>query len=281
MEVVCFRFPHLGMQILENIDDISFTECRKLSPSMCNFIDGTKSISRRILQTYLPDTMDVRKILRSSNSKTLEAFSYLVQDEFLRYGYNTSLVLELITSKAKDKNPVDRDGWTPFLKAAKHGHIEVCNYFIENLEDINPRNIVGLTPYHKAAEYGHLSICKLFIENLDDKNPKSDHGRTPLHEAAENGHIEVCQLIIENIDDKNPMDDFGWTPLHGAVNCGHLEVCKLITQNNIKDTDTKDSTGQTPIHLAEMKKYQSVHEYLTIWQELTLFEIFISWTAAF
>ena len=101
MEVVCFRFPHLGIQILENISDISFTECRKLSPSMCNFIDGTKSISRRILQTYLPDIMDVRKILRSSNSKTLEAFSYLVQDEFLRYGYNTSLVLELITSTGK------------------------------------------------------------------------------------------------------------------------------------------------------------------------------------
>ena len=138
-----------------------------------------------------------------------------------------------------------------------------------------------MTPYHKAAEYGHLSICKLFIKNLNDKNPKSDHGRTPLHEAAENGHIEVCQLIIENSKDKNPTDDFGWTPLHGAVNCGHLEVCKLITQNNIKDTDTKDSAGQTPIHLAEMKKYQSVHEYLTIWQELTLFEIFISWTAAF
>ena len=101
MEVVCFRFPHLGIQILENIDDISFTECRKLSPSMCNFIDGTKSISRRILQTYLPDTMDLRKILMSSNSKTLEAFSYLVQDEFLRYGYNTTLVLELITSTGK------------------------------------------------------------------------------------------------------------------------------------------------------------------------------------
>ena len=35
------------------------------------------------------------------NPSVLEAFSYLVQDEFLRYGYNTSLVLELITSTGK------------------------------------------------------------------------------------------------------------------------------------------------------------------------------------
>ena len=47
----------------------------------------------------------------------------------------------------------------------------------------------GETPFHYAAKYGHLEICEYMIDQIECKNPTNDTGLTPLHNAAERGHL--------------------------------------------------------------------------------------------
>ena len=86
-----------------------------------------------------------------------------------------------------------------------------------------------LTPFHLAAKHGHFEICQHIINNIDDKNPGKKYGWTPLHEAAKNGHFAIFKLIIDKIlGDKNPRDRNGHTPLHMSAMNGHLDICHLI-----------------------------------------------------
>ena len=91
---------------------------------------------------------------------------------------------------------------TPFHLAASHGHFEICQYIINNIEDKNPGN--GWTPLHEAAKKGHFAIVKLIIDNLTEKNPRDRNGHTPLHMSAMNGHLDICQLIPREIIENNP-----------------------------------------------------------------------------
>ena len=47
----------------------------------------------------------------------------------------------------------------------------------------------GETPFHYAAKYGHLDICEYMIDQIECKNPTDDKGMTPLHNAADRGHL--------------------------------------------------------------------------------------------
>ena len=128
---------------------------------------------------------------------------------------------------------------TPLVIAAVTGNTEiVTKVFKKEIFEIQDS-----VPFQYSAKYGNLEVCRFFINNIDDKNPKDDEGLTPLHIAAENGKFKVCQMILEaGIDNKNPKTSesiSGVTPLHGAAENNHLSVCHLIIENNL-DANPKD-----------------------------------------
>ena len=90
---------------------------------------------------------------------------------------------------------------TPFHLAASHGHFEICQYIINNIDNKNPG---GWTPLHEAAKKGFFTIVKLIIDNVTEKNPSDRNGHTPLHMSAMNGHLDICQLISVEIIENNP-----------------------------------------------------------------------------
>ena len=59
----------------------------------------------------------------------------------------------------------------------------------------NPKDFFLSTALHKAARNGHLSVCQLIVENVDDKNPKNSSGRTPLDLATSKNHLGIKKLI--------------------------------------------------------------------------------------
>lgn len=61
-------------------------------------------------------------------------------------------------------------------------------------------------------KHGHIDIYQEIIDELDDKNPKDEDGWTPLHEAAQEGHLKIYDLILINVEEKDPSDDNGVTP---------------------------------------------------------------------
>ena len=99
-----------------------------------------------------------------------------------------------------------KDGWTPLHRAAKNGHLNICEYIMDKIENINPGDNKGWTPYHSAASEGHLNVCKHIMDKIENKNPGSNDGWTPYHSAALQGHLDICKYIIEKVEDKNPFE---------------------------------------------------------------------------
>ena len=66
------------------------------------------------------------------------------------------------------------------------------------VEDKNPSDKDGFTPLHVAARHGYLEIYRFIAERVENKNPEDSDGETPLSLATENGHYEICRLISAN-----------------------------------------------------------------------------------
>ena len=124
--------------------------------------------------------------------------------------------------------------------------------------DKNPKNKQGFTPLHKHAEYGNFEICQLILGNVDEKNPADAEGTTPLHLAARSGKMVTFRLIFEQVSDKNPADAECNTPLHyaathyeryaGASHESYLDICQLIL-DNVVDKHPLNNLRHTPLDL--------------------------------
>ena len=219
MEEIFDRFPHIGNQILQNLNDQSLQECRLVSQDWLNFVENEKISWKRIKNIYpYIDGQNMLHIAAQSG-----------QERRFETAYNFSIVMG-----KTNKQFVDNHFNTPLHYAAESGRLSICELIFNHVDDKNLENNMGETPLQMAAENGHSLICKLFIKDSisdDDSNPKNFLGNTPLHEAAKQGHLNVCQIIVDKVEDKNPANNGGTTPLHVAAMNGHVQICKLIIHN--------------------------------------------------
>ena len=272
MEAILLRFPHLGYQIFEQLDNPFLTICREVSGSWQSFIDNDKlPWIRMIIQHIKPLTSPWKKFFKKSNVKSLvematsvtqhfkelEMDVYFLENQltntvplhFAAMSDNAETIERLIQIGAK-LNEIDSVQCTPLHYAATNGHLTAYQLIMENNPTKNPE-CGNMTPFHMAAKHDHLSICELIIDNVEDKNPKNVNGETPLHYAAKHTFdgLEICQLIIDKVIDKNPRNESGRTPLHHAVTYSNPEVVQWIF-NNIEDKNPPDNFGTTPLHIA-------------------------------
>ena len=239
MEEVLLRFFHLGQQIFGQIDDQSFVNCRILGRSWKTNIDAEEFAWTKITKRFPCESGKIPLHIAAMTGQT---------KKFVK-----------LFDEAKDKNPYDFNGVTPYHLAAKNGHLEICCMIHQHLEtsfddEINPQDHHKYTPFHYAAARGHERICKFFIDRESKKNPKCEHDGTPLHLATANGHYEVCKIIMEKIDDKNPKTRDGLTPLHLAALWGHEEIFNLLLAN-VQDKNPIDREGQTPMMYYELSQW--------------------------
>jgi len=198
MEEIFSRFPHLGEAIMDQLDNTDLTDGRLVDRVWRSFIDNQKLPWMRIIFKWTGHyNQEWHKISRKLNVEMVKILAKTVN---------------LIDGE--DIDPIDQ---TPLVIAAISGNTEiVAKLFKKEAFE----NYVDEQPYHIAAKHGKLEVCQFFIKNIDVKNPKDKQGVTPLHVAAEYGHFEICQMIMEAIDDKNPknFDELGGsTPLHYAA----------------------------------------------------------------
>ena len=271
------RFPHLGEEIFQKIDNKSLASCQLVSGSWYRFIQyqkrpkwvRIKHLLVKNIETLSKDFHGVPIFYGSKfNGSFVKLFFSAMHNKTICTGgtflhvaamYGCLGICELTIRKihkVEDRNPSNEWGETPLHYAADHCHLEVCKLIIQSVDEKNPKNNEGDTPLHFAARRGKASICELIMKNIWDKNPgafgytpSNEQGETPLHYAAANGRLEVCQLIIQCVDEKNPKNNEGFTPLHFAARQGKASICELIMKN-ILDKNPKAFDGSTPLHEA-------------------------------
>ena len=206
MDVVLLRFPHLGKQIFEILEEQPLVNCIQTSRVWEQFISKENS-SHRLFQTlgriqkYTGcSKANIGKILKQTDLETL------VND--VNEVYNGG---GLIFQAGEHLVYFSHGDLTPFHKAAAKGHLTVCKLILDNNpENKNPKctilnntnDVYGLTPLHLAAGNGHLMVCKLILAMADNKNPKSGcalNGMTALDMARYKGYSQIYMLISSTI----------------------------------------------------------------------------------
>ena len=282
MDIIARRFPHLAVNIANNLDDQSLVKFRKATGKNSEFQKQNRLYWIRILKKYK------KTYFETSNESWKKAISK-TPIEFVRKLAMAALnFFKTASEDIKDFIEVDFHPWnkeqlTPlhiaaydgdlnffqevkkitftinqYLKqsriapihlAAYRGHLALCRQLLEDWNE----NKIPCAVLHYAAVAGHLEVYKLFHDVIEVKNPvltrqertPTDYiGKTPLHLAAEKGHSEICKFIIERVEVKNPAENrYGDTPLHFAAASGHLDICKFMLKNIIS-VDEKNPRGR-------------------------------------
>ena len=107
-----------------------------------------------------------------------------------------------------------------------------------------------------AANDAHETIC-LLLKHAADPNAKTGGGEVrPLHLASKNHSIPCMEAIIRAGGAIDAVDADGRPPLHYAVNSnikGGSAAIRFLGKSGA-DLDTRDSSGNTALHLAAVNK---------------------------
>ena len=116
----------------------------------------------------------------------------------------------------------------------------------------------GTTPFLLAARYGHIEVASLLLRYGAKCDDKDCQGATVLHIAACHGHYDLIRWLISqrtslhlNIKSKNLS-----TPLHSSAICKiNRDIKPLLDMGaNIYETD---ENGMTPLHYTVINAYET------------------------
>ncbi|XP_065623999.1 uncharacterized protein LOC136065153 [Quercus suber] len=148
--------------------------------------------------------------------------------------------------------------------AANAGLSSIVQHFItlshQYQELFMVQNSKGELPLHLAANAGHLSIVQHLVKSCHQRQEhlmvQNSNGDLPLHVAANAGHLSIVQYLVkfsyrcqELLTPKNSGDNI---PLpYPPVDANQ----KLQDRYTSKLLRVKNKEGNTPLHLALIKKY--------------------------
>ena len=230
IEEIFWRFPHLGTQIFEKLDNFNLVKCREISTWWKKFVDNDKTFCIKQIQEHI-------SMPNPSVTKTLQKENYEYLQE-LADASKESFDSALRGCKNKKKPNTFELLYSLLLKSRLKA--DYCN----------------------SSDNKPLSLVKLIIDNLENKNPWLEaFGLHALSQAARLGNMEAYKLISKELDEKNPIDTYGYTPLHYAVRHGNYNICQFITKNS-QNLESLDQLGYTPLQLAESGGYKEISDLL-------------------
>ena len=185
-----------------------------------------------------------------------------------------AFVMKLIEGRLNPETgyPLEQcgNGVTPFLLAAKYGHVHLLQLLLEISENrIHQFDSKKATALHYAARFGKTDAARFVLEKDPTKinKPKNDSistnlaGGTALHEAAYYGHNDVIKLLLSHGAELEGKEAIGWTALHLAAMQGRVSTLKLLIGLGASVT-TIDNSEFTPLHKAAARGHEACIEVL-------------------
>ena len=234
IEETFLRFPHIGEQILENLDDQCLFECQKISRPWQDFITENRILPIALLHkcTHLPKRR-LKKSVRKYDIKTvqnlvicaIETVQKLVIPSWLdvplynKFAYDNSnwklvyvhlfnqkplktiqyLFVEVILQNVMHPNitKLEDKRFNDFLR-----EVAICkehNFFwcpiFGGPEDEKDLVFSWNRILFVAVYYGHFSVCKFVTEKVKDIHKASTKGEILITTANENGYHDIFRLL--------------------------------------------------------------------------------------
>ena len=182
MDKVLIRFPVVGQDIFNQVDDKTLSNCRYVCKFWCNFLDNGSLFWQRRIHKFTENQVEFSSHWKIATKKApigiLKKLAIAVEEYFTLH-------------------PKDLDNQlSPLHILGVQGITSLYDHIAKHIGVVNPTCIKdGWTPIHFASLEGHLEIIKYIAEYLEDKNPATHDGVTPLHFAAFKGD---CQGRLSN-----------------------------------------------------------------------------------
>jgi len=178
--------------------------------------------------------------------------------EAVRYG-RTDIAKLLLTNGA-EVDALDSIGKSPFLLIIPtNAQYSVYSTLLQYNAKATQKDMYGDTVLH-VATMGNapVEVLALLASHGAGVNERNKQGVTPLSLAIEKKNLQHVVFYANHGADINAEDQNGKSPLVYALESSTIDMLKtLVTKENIL---TKDSAGNTPLHIAIMK--DSPFEYI-------------------
>ena len=219
MEEVLLRFPHIGEEIFDVLDEESLENCKKVCKIWKNFIEDPKQKLKWIKEIKANEknaalrrgfiSFPLKFFISGPNPKWSKLPIQDLRDFVYRLNYkrNESILFET------------------FLE--KYAELKV---------ELNAKWDMGRTIFHLASFFGHSKLVNIILKksyNLKiDLNAKDMNERTAIYQACGRGNTKIVKMMIENAEssklDFKIKDCKGRTAFQGAKLFGKQNIVDLI-----------------------------------------------------
>ncbi|WVZ53436.1 hypothetical protein U9M48_004379 [Paspalum notatum var. saurae] len=148
-------------------------------------------------------------------------------------------------------------GFNALHAAVRNGNSAIARRIMETRPQLaREENDSKRTPMQAAVLWGKIDLLRVLLEH--DRSlgyVVSTDGYPLLNSAAFRGHIDVAQEILKYCPNAANCRPNAWTCLHQAVWEEHTEFVEFVLRSPqlARLVNMRDSTGDTPLHLAVTK----------------------------
>uniref|UniRef100_A0A8D9BHC5 Ankyrin repeat domain-containing protein 7 n=1 Tax=Cacopsylla melanoneura TaxID=428564 RepID=A0A8D9BHC5_9HEMI len=174
---------------------------------------------------------------------------------------HTNIVWYLLNNKAR-MDIMDKDGFTPFLKAVQCGNTDCTHLMLERGADLDSTDDNGNTALHLATRQGYFKIAALLLQKGADLSIFNNQGEVPLHLATLGEHKDLVSLLLKYGATVNVPDRLQRTPLMLAARVGNIQLIHVFLQHGAH-LDSCDSNGWTASDYALIGGHQEIAKQLT------------------
>lgn len=174
--------------------------------------------------------------------------------------------------KIENYNILDGKGESPLGISAYYGHLDACDYILNNGGNINIKNGDGESALYSAINgYAtnsgtrNIDVLKFLIKNGININAANKDGISPIMKSTRcNTHVEniPCLLLESNID-LTHKTNWGKTVLMYASESGNLKLVTKLLKKGV-DIHAIDDDGRNALYYAAKYHVIESDEYLKI-----------------
>ncbi len=147
---------------------------------------------------------------------------------------------------------------------------ELLNLLFEHKANIEANDPNKKTPLHLAGMLGRPELAKILLSSGAELNSKDMKGMTALHFAimygqdrdGKNRSYELAELLVNKGANVNTISEDGLTPIFSAARNGYTDIVKLSHRNGADIKSISKDNLQTLLHIASIKGYGDLVEYL-------------------
>ena len=123
----------------------------------------------------------------------------------------------------------DTFGNTPLLLAARRGHADMMEWFLDQGADRDAQDICAWDALLWACEKGHAALVSMLLDRGMDMNRATGNGWAPLMSAAVEGHAAIVEILLSRKEiEMDRQNRWGYTAIFEAIFDGHHQQLRRL-----------------------------------------------------